>query len=54
MMQTLHSKLATNSEAVVASNGIKSALLYNGSITLFDSRLYGFDIGSCLEVLFCV
>lgn len=51
VMQTLHSKLTTNSEAAAASNGIKSAVLYDGSITIFDSRLYGFDIGTCLEVL---
>ncbi|KAK9267391.1 hypothetical protein L1049_009816 [Liquidambar formosana] len=34
-----------------AAKGIKSALLYEGSITVFDSRLYGFDIGTCLEVI---
>lgn len=42
-LQVLHSKLNTNT-------GIKSAVLYDGSITDFDSRLRGFDIGTCLEV----
>lgn len=31
--------------------GINSVVLYEGSITSFDSRLHGFDIGTCLEVL---
>lgn len=47
-MQILHTKLTTKTEA--GSSRIKSALLYDGSITSFDSRLYGFDIGTCLEV----
>ncbi|GMH01422.1 hypothetical protein Nepgr_003261 [Nepenthes gracilis] len=45
----LHLKLA-KSQAIVPS-GIKQALLYEGSITVFDSRLHGFDIGTCLEVI---
>ncbi|KAL1833949.1 hypothetical protein ACET3Z_003600 [Daucus carota] len=45
----LHTKLTTKTEA--GSSRIKSALLYDGSITSFDSRLYGFDIGTCLEVI---
>lgn len=49
-MQILHTKLTTKTEA--GSNQIKSAVLYDGSITIFDSRLYGFDIGTCLEVSF--
>ncbi|XP_047311145.1 small RNA 2'-O-methyltransferase-like [Impatiens glandulifera] len=43
----LHSKLSKN----LAGAGIKTALLYDGSIIEFDSRLYGFDIGTCLEVI---
>lgn len=46
----LHSKLNTNS-AALPSKGIKSAVLYDGSVTVFDSRLFGFDIGTCLEVI---
>lgn len=44
-LQVLHSKLSTKID------GIKSAALYDGSITVFDCRLYGFDIGTCLEVM---
>ncbi|XP_038691372.1 small RNA 2'-O-methyltransferase isoform X2 [Tripterygium wilfordii] len=47
----LHSKLGTKSDADVPCVGIKSAVLYDGSITDFDSRLFGFDIGTCLEVI---
>lgn len=50
-MQILYSKLSTSSDANASSTFIKSVLLYDGSITIFDSRLYGFDIGTCLEVL---
>uniref|UniRef100_A0A5B6YQG9 Small RNA 2'-O-methyltransferase n=2 Tax=Davidia involucrata TaxID=16924 RepID=A0A5B6YQG9_DAVIN len=49
--KTLHSKLNTISDVIMGSTGIKSAVLYEGSITVFDSRLYGFDIGTCLEVI---
>ncbi|KAK1369095.1 Small RNA 2'-O-methyltransferase [Heracleum sosnowskyi] len=45
----LHTKLTTKTEA--GSSQIKSAVLYDGSITTFDSRVYGFDIGTCLEVI---
>ncbi|KAL8108480.1 hypothetical protein AgCh_024799 [Apium graveolens] len=45
----LHTKLTIKTEA--GSDQIKSAVLYDGSITTFDSRLYGFDIGTCLEVI---
>lgn len=45
-MQVLHQKLSKTSP-----NQIKSAELYDGSIIDFDSRLCGFDIGTCLEVL---
>lgn len=47
--QVLHLKLSSKSGVQCA--GIKSLVLYDGSITDFDSRLYGFDIGTCLEVL---
>lgn len=50
-IQILHSKLGRNSDAGEPSLGIKSAILYEGSITYFDPRLYGCDIGTCLEVL---
>ncbi|WCJ24333.1 Small RNA 2'-O-methyltransferase [Euphorbia peplus] len=40
----LHSKLSS----VI---GLESAVLYDGSITELDSRLCGFDIGTCLEVI---
>lgn len=44
----IHSKLSTNP---VMQSKIRSTVLYYGSITDFDSRLYGFDIGACLEVI---
>ncbi|GAV65633.1 dsrm domain-containing protein/Methyltransf_23 domain-containing protein [Cephalotus follicularis] len=47
----LHSKLSTKSDADASCAIIKSAVLYDGSITDFDSRLHGFDIGTCLEVI---
>lgn len=40
----LHSKLSKSSD-------VKSAQLYDGSILECDSRLFGFDIGTCLEVI---
>ncbi|PIA31125.1 hypothetical protein AQUCO_05200014v1 [Aquilegia coerulea] len=49
--KVLHSKLNAKSEALTSNTSIKSALLYDGSITVFDQRLYGFDIGTCLEVI---
>ncbi|XP_042520731.1 small RNA 2'-O-methyltransferase isoform X2 [Macadamia integrifolia] len=49
--KALHSKLSENSDPAKSSIGIKSALLYDGSITVFDPRLTGFDIGTCLEVI---
>jgi hypothetical protein len=45
-VQVLNSKL----DAGVTSIHIKSLILYEGSITNFDSRLHGIDIGTCLEV----
>lgn len=47
----LHSKLNSKLDNKVPSNRIKSAVLYEGSITNFDSRLCDFDIGTCLEVI---
>lgn len=44
----VHSKMSKNS---LCQESIKSAVLYDGSITEFDARLYGFDIGTCLEVI---
>ncbi|KAL9272746.1 Small RNA 2'-O-methyltransferase-like protein [Drosera capensis] len=41
----LHSKLSNS------TSGLKKALLYEGSITVFDSYLCGFDMGTCLEVI---
>ncbi|GAB2227751.1 hypothetical protein Droror1_Dr00009578 [Drosera rotundifolia] len=41
----LHSKLSNS------TSGVKKALLYDGSITVFDSYLCGFDMGTCLEVI---
>ncbi|KAJ7969133.1 Small RNA 2'-O-methyltransferase [Quillaja saponaria] len=49
--KVLHSKLGMNLDADVPYRGIKSVVLYDGSITTFDSRLSGFDIGTCLEVI---
>lgn len=46
--QVLNSKLSSNSDVPCAE--IESLILYDGSIIDFDSRLYGFDIGTCLEV----
>ncbi|XP_008812123.2 small RNA 2'-O-methyltransferase [Phoenix dactylifera] len=44
----LHQKLSSNS---LMQTNIRSVVLYDGSITDFDARLYGFDIGTCLEVI---
>ncbi|CAA2998958.1 Small RNA 2'-O-methyltransferase [Olea europaea subsp. europaea] len=49
--KTLKPKLNRISCAEAPSNEIKSVLLYKGSVTNFDSRLYEFDIGTCLEVI---
>lgn len=46
--KVLHQKLSSNS---LMQTSIRSAVLYDGSITDFDARLYGFDIGTCLEVI---
>lgn len=50
IMQVLHSKLTMKSGPDASCRSIKSAVLYDGSITDFDYRLRGFDIGTCLEV----
>lgn len=47
----IHSKLSKKLDAAVPCTDVKSAVLYDGSITVFDSRLHGFDIGTCLEVI---
>ena len=49
ILQILHSKFDSNSDA--STSAMKSAILYDGSITNFDSRLSGFDIGACVEVI---
>lgn len=49
--QILHSKLNGNIEAEQPINSIKSAILYDGSILSCDSRLCGYDIATCLEVI---
>ncbi|KAK9714443.1 hypothetical protein RND81_06G094900 [Saponaria officinalis] len=38
-------------KAAMPTSRIESAVLYDGSITVFDSRLYGYDVGACLEVI---
>ncbi|KAL0290316.1 UNVERIFIED_CONTAM: Small RNA 2'-O-methyltransferase [Sesamum calycinum] len=48
---SLHSKLNRLLDSKEPSSKIKSAVLYDGSITKCDSRLHGFDIGTCLEVI---
>ncbi|KAL9452885.1 hypothetical protein AB3S75_008634 [Citrus x aurantiifolia] len=47
----IHSKLSKKLDAAVPCTDVKSAVLYDGSVTVFDSRLHGFDIGTCLEVI---
>ncbi|CAL0329585.1 unnamed protein product [Lupinus luteus] len=49
--KVLNSKLVTNSDAVMLPTSVKSVILYEGSITKFGSKLHGFDIGTCLEVI---
>ncbi|XVF75028.1 hypothetical protein PTKIN_Ptkin13bG0156200 [Pterospermum kingtungense] len=49
--KVLHSKLTMRSDPDASCRSIKSAVLYDGSITDFDYRLHGFDIGTCLEVI---
>ncbi|KAL2930494.1 Small RNA 2'-O-methyltransferase, partial [Bienertia sinuspersici] len=48
--KVLNSKLEKLA-AMMPKSMIKSVILYEGSITDFDSRLNGFDIGTCLEVI---
>ncbi|CAH9077114.1 unnamed protein product [Cuscuta epithymum] len=47
----LHQKLSASMDTELSSKKVKSAVLFYGSITDFDSRLYGFDIATCLEVI---
>ncbi|KAF7015856.1 hypothetical protein CFC21_029586 [Triticum aestivum] len=44
--KSLHQKL---SKKLLLQTSVPTAVLYHGSVTDFDSRLYGFDIGTCLE-----
>ncbi|VAH30473.1 unnamed protein product [Triticum turgidum subsp. durum] len=46
--KSLHQKL---SKKLLLQSSVPTAVLYHGSVTDFDSRLYGFDIGTCLEVI---
>ncbi|KAE8806340.1 small RNA 2'-O-methyltransferase [Hordeum vulgare] len=46
--KSLHQKL---SKKLLLQTSFPAAVLYHGSVTDFDSRLYGFDIGTCLEVI---
>lgn len=48
--QVIHSKLVMKSDFDAPCRSIKSAILFDGSITDFDSRLCGFDLATCLEV----
>ncbi|MBA0568598.1 hypothetical protein Golob_006077 [Gossypium lobatum] len=48
--KVLHSKLVMKSDFDAPCRSIKSAILFDGSITDFDSRLCGFDLATCLEV----
>ncbi|XP_021724803.1 LOW QUALITY PROTEIN: small RNA 2'-O-methyltransferase-like [Chenopodium quinoa] len=48
--KVLQTKLENLKDEISTSN-IKSAILYEGSITAFDSRLSEYDIGTCLEVI---
>lgn len=49
--KSLHTKLNSLLGVEDTSSVIKSAVLYDGSITEYDSRLHGFDIATCLEVI---
>ncbi|PIN12640.1 putative protein HEN1/CORYMBOSA2 [Handroanthus impetiginosus] len=49
--KSLHSKLNGLLDSKESMSKIKYAVLYDGSITKFDSRLRGFDIATCLEVI---
>lgn len=44
-------KQSPNPDVGATSKPIKSVILYEGSITNFGSRLHGFNIGTCLEVI---
>nr|GLL49072.1 small RNA 2'-O-methyltransferase [Ipomoea trifida] len=47
----LHTKLNASMDTEPSINKVESAVLFYGSITNFDSRLRGFDIATCLEVI---
>ncbi|KAL3631590.1 hypothetical protein CASFOL_024574 [Castilleja foliolosa] len=49
--KSLHTKLNRLVESEEPSSKIKSAILYDGSITKFDSKVCGFDIATSLEVI---
>ncbi|RAL41981.1 hypothetical protein DM860_016356 [Cuscuta australis] len=49
--KVIHQKLSANIDTKLSSNKVKYAALFYGSITNFDSRLRGFDIATCLEVI---
>lgn len=51
LLQLLHVKLNKLLDSKEQRSNIRSAALYDGSITKFDSQLHGFDIATCLEVL---
>ncbi|XP_006657468.1 small RNA 2'-O-methyltransferase [Oryza brachyantha] len=46
--KSLHQKLSRKS---LMQTSVPTAVLYDGSITDFDSRIYRYDIGTCLEVI---
>ncbi|WVZ97119.1 hypothetical protein U9M48_042676 [Paspalum notatum var. saurae] len=46
--KSLHQKLSKKS---LTQTTVPNAVLYDGSITNYDSRLYDFDIDTCLEVI---
>ncbi|KAL6542684.1 hypothetical protein OROHE_010204 [Orobanche hederae] len=49
--KSFHTKLNRLLDSKEPSSHIKSAVLFDGSITEFDSRVCGFDIAACLEVI---
>ncbi|KAF3777670.1 hypothetical protein EJ110_NYTH36836 [Nymphaea thermarum] len=46
---TLYSNLSRKSGLQLQHTNFKTVVLYEGSIIEFDRRLYGVDIGTCLE-----
>ncbi|XP_031499970.1 small RNA 2'-O-methyltransferase isoform X2 [Nymphaea colorata] len=49
--KTLYSNLSRKSGLQLQHTNFKTVVLYEGSIIEFDHRLYGVDIGTCLEVI---